>query len=509
MIALSLCKCNCCSFECVIVYFIIKQFTYGFNSNTWISNLGTLSVVLIMDRSWINLKDRASSEYFDGVANFIEIATNHLDEEERTRCPCSNCLNVNWNRLDVIERHLYKYGMSPTYKRWIFHGDTVDLSPFLRSNSRFLGATFSNVSECREENVNLRENIGVRDTMDDEMVEMIHDLHGPMFEECRRESNEQDESDKISGMFPEIEEELYPGCLKFTSFNFLVKLMHIKVLNRWSDKSFDMLLELLNEAFPNGVKLPVSYYEAKKRLRDLGMGYESIHVCKFDCALFWKDYASLDKCPHCGESRYRLNDRKGKQIPHKVLRYFPLKARLQRLFLSKHTAEDMRWHKDKRCETEGILRHPADAEGWKHFDEHPCFALDTQNVRLTLSSDGFNPFGNMSTSYSMWPVILIPYNLPPWKCMKAPFTFLSLLILGSRSPGKEIDIYLQPLIDELNELWVDGIQTYDSFSASFFQLRAALLWTINDFPAYGDLSGWRTKGYKACRFAMLIQAQWD
>ena len=79
MIALSLCKCNCCSFECVIVYFIIKQFTYGFNSNTWISNLGTLSVVLIMDRSWINLKDRASSEYFDGVANFIKIAINQSD----------------------------------------------------------------------------------------------------------------------------------------------------------------------------------------------------------------------------------------------------------------------------------------------------------------------------------------------------------------------------------------------------------------------------------------------
>ncbi|TYK13570.1 Ulp1-like peptidase [Cucumis melo var. makuwa] len=94
----------------------------------------------------------------------------------------------------------------------------------------------------------------------------------------------------------------------------------------------------------------------------------------------------------------------------------------------------------------------------------------------------------------MWPIILIPYNLPPWKCMKAPFTFLSLLIPSPRSPGKEIDIYLQPLIDELNELWVDGIQTYDSFNASFFQLRAALLWTINDFPAYDDLSGWRKKG---------------
>ncbi|XP_022154246.1 uncharacterized protein LOC111021544 [Momordica charantia] len=145
----------------------------------------------------------------------------------------------------------------------------------------------------------------------------------------------------------------------------------------------------------------------------------------------------------------------------------------------------MRWHKDKRCETEGILRHPADAE-------------DARNVRLTLSSDGFNPFGNMSLSYSMWSVMLIPYNLPPWKCMKESSIFLSLLIPGPRSPGTEIDVYLQPLIDELNELWVNGIRTYDSFNGSFFQLHAALLWTINDFPAYGDLSGWRTKRYKAC-----------
>ncbi|XP_035547426.1 uncharacterized protein LOC118348940 [Juglans regia] len=31
-----------------------------------------------------------------------------------------------------------------------------------------------------------------------------------------------------------------------------------------------------------------------------------------------------------------------------------------------------------------------------------------------------------------------------------------------------------------------------------FMLHAALLWTINDFPAYGNLSGWSTKGKLAC-----------
>ena len=36
--------------------------------------------------------------------------------------------------------------------------------------------------------------------------------------------------------------------------------------------------------------------------------------------------------------------------------------------MSRHTASDMRWHKDKRVETEGILRHPADSKDWKDFD---------------------------------------------------------------------------------------------------------------------------------------------
>ena len=71
---------------------------------------------------------------------------------------------------------------------------------------------------------------------------------------------------------------------------------------------------------------------------------------------------------------------------------------------------------------------------------------------LGLASDGFNPFGNMSISYNMWPVVLIPYNLPPWMCMKKTFFMLSLLIPGPTTPGNDIDIYLQSLIDELNDL---------------------------------------------------------
>ncbi|KAI5317271.1 hypothetical protein L3X38_036978 [Prunus dulcis] len=39
---------------------------------------------------------------------------------------------------------------------------------------------------------------------------------------------------------------------------------------------------------------------------------------------------------------------------------------------------------------------------------------------------------------------------------------------------------------------------YDAHNGEYFTLRAALMWTINDFPAYGNLSGCVVKGYKAC-----------
>ncbi|KAK1427928.1 hypothetical protein QVD17_16680 [Tagetes erecta] len=126
------------------------------------------------------------------------------------------------------------------------------------------------------------------------------------------------------------------------------------------------------------------------------------------------------------------------------------------------------------------------------------FAKDPRNVRLGLASDGFNPFGAMSLSYSMWPVVLIPYNMPPWKSMVDSSFMLALLIPGRDSPGKDIDVFLRPLIDELKLLWHKGVETYDCESKQRFNMRAALLWTINDFPAYGYLSGWSTSGYKAC-----------
>jgi hypothetical protein len=63
---------------------------------------------------------------------------------------------------------------------------------------------------------------------------------------------------------------------------------------------------------------------------------------------------------------------------------------------------------------ENVMSRPTDGEAWKYFDsKEKSFASDPRNLRLPLATDGFNPFGNMSTQYSMWPVLLTPLNLPP------------------------------------------------------------------------------------------------
>ena len=51
---------------------------------------------------------------------------------------------------------------------------------------------------------------------------------------------------------------------------------------------------------------------------------------------------------------------------------------------------------------------------------------------------------------------------------------LSLLILGPHQPGKNIDVYLSPLVDGLKTLWEKGVETYDAHLHKVFTLKAIL-----------------------------------
>ena len=61
---------------------------------------------------------------------------------------------------------------------------------------------------------------------------------------------------------------------------------------------------------------------------------------------------------------------------------------------------------------------------------------------------------------------------------------------GPSNPKHKIDVFLQPIVAELEQLWEEGVVTYDISLKQNFHLRAALIWKISDFLAYAMLSGW-------------------
>ncbi|KAL0324682.1 UNVERIFIED_CONTAM: hypothetical protein Scaly_2435300 [Sesamum calycinum] len=162
----------------------------------------------------------------------------------------------------------------------------------------------------------------------------------------------------------------------------------------------------------------------------------------------------------------------------------------------------MTWHAIHQTE-EGSMCHPSDAETWKHFDRmYPDFAEEPRNVRLGLCADNFVPHGQYSRNYSCWSVIITPYIFPPGMCMSSDYIFLTVVIPSPSNMKHLIDVYLEPLIEELLKLWHVGVRTYDHVTDNAFITPAMWMWTVNDLPAYGMASRWSTAGVMGCPVCM-------
>ena len=416
-----------------------------------------------MDKSWIGLS-RGDPRYLDGIRNFCNFASEHCkfpkNVKKLFKCPCQTCL-LQWQRLSLedMHTHLRWNGFMSGYTTWIEHGESLDIPSLYDRRQQIFEQTASCSTDVPPGDMDAtaailydafpfldRFNLGEDgDGMNDAFVD---DDLDPIAK---------DAYEKYNRLLLEAQTPLYDGS-KETVLTTILKAVKMKMHNRWSDKSFDDNCDFIRSLLPLGNKYPETYRAVRKVLKNMGLGYEIIHACEHGCMLFYQDDAGLDKCRICKESRWKFSE-DGTKVAKKVVRYFPLTPRLQRLYMSPHTAKEMRWH-GERIEDPEVLRHPADGEAWKEFNKSfPEFSSDIRNVRLGLATDGFNPFGVTGLSHSSWPIVAVPYNLPPSMCMKKEFNILVMLISGPKSPGKCLNVFMRPLIDELKMLWSTGIQT--------------------------------------------------
>ncbi|XP_019241074.1 PREDICTED: uncharacterized protein LOC109221072 [Nicotiana attenuata] len=351
---------------------------------------------ILRNKRWMYF-DRVSKEYLDGVEDFLNHAFSEKQDGGKIACPCTECVLLHQVNRATAYDHLVVNGIIPSYDTWSCHGESLKGSNNAGANNR---------SQSTQRGDDMRGMIhdafaGITQFMDTDVSE-LGGIEQVLQENTAHPFGNQPhlEVDKFERLMKEANEELYPGCKKFSKLSCLLHLY--QCMFKWSNESFNSFLGLLKDVLPEGEKLPPSFYETKKIVEGLGLKYEKIHACPNDCMLFRKEFdnKNVNESKVCEASRWKNDARK---IPAKVL------------------------------------------------SKYPKFAGDPRNVHQGLASDGFNPFGTMRTVHK-----------------------------------------------ELNELWDNGIETCDASAKEIFQMRAALMWTINDFSAYGTLSRWCTYGRFAC-----------
>ncbi|XP_015649240.1 uncharacterized protein [Oryza sativa Japonica Group] len=360
-------------------------------------------------------------------------------------CPYADCKNeIAWDYDDAfkVKEHLVTRGFMDEYEIWTRHGEEQVDGP-------------KNVVPTQVEDM-VHDDGSVEDKND--LEEMLRHAEPEVLMGSARGLNNFEALQKAG---KEVLYDESKDCdSEFTTLRSVLELMRLKARHGWSNTSFDSLLELLQKMLPRPNSLPFSTYQAKKLIYPLSLGVENIHACVNHCVLYRKEYASLDECPTCGASRYKSNSNTGlepsdttegwqRKIPQLVMWYLPVKDRIKRIYSNPRDAELMRWHEEGR-KKDGMIRHPTDARQWINFDaQYRKFAKDPRNIRFALSTDGVNPFGDMSSSHNM------------------------------------------------ADLWKEGLKVWDEYLREYFTVKAIIFVTINNYPAMFSVSG-QIKGKTRC-----------
>ena len=216
--------------------------------------------------------------------------------------------------MDVkkIREHLLCDGFLRSYTTWTWHDELLNL-PCVSVSEEYMGSTIDDA---------------IHDEVHDDQLEgMICDVGAKSFAEAHG----------YGIMSSDAETLLNHGSTNFTRLSMVLRLMNLKAINGWTDKSFTKLLQLLKDILSKENALPNRNYEAKKILFPMDMEYKKIRVCPNDCILYKKDFEYLKSCSWCRLSRYKLKQKDDDTIekhepPMKVMWYLPIITRMKWLF---------------------------------------------------------------------------------------------------------------------------------------------------------------------------------
>lgn len=123
----------------------------------------------------------------------------------------------------------------------------------------------------------------------------------------------------------------------------------------------------------------------------------------------------------------------------------------------------------KTNSSDGFWRYPSDSTAWKHIDNVLELGNEeTVNIHTGLAIDGINPYKSLSTKWSTWAVTVFNYNLPV-ELITKPFHMMLALLIPGKKQVQDVDVFLEPLIDEYIEMWkgIEGVDVSRPIGKSF------------------------------------------
>jgi hypothetical protein len=433
-----------------------------------------------------------TDEWRDKTEQFVDNAFAIPARPAKVLCPCMKCRNIKRMTKDEMSKHLLKFGFTPNYDRWICHGEQPAKRVRKESQqSQPAGGFDAGFDACLDA------------FLDANAPENPNAEEGETPQEAETSEEPEQSTKKFYEAVFAAQKPLHPHT-EVTQLDAVARLMAFKCQSNLSRDKFDDLLVVIGSILPKGHILTKSFYESTKILKSLKMTYEKIDACPKGCMLFRKEHANDSYCIHCKSSRYfevKSGDgtKRQTEIPQKILRYLPFLPRLQRLFMTEETAQQMRWPLEGKRYKDKMI-HPSDGQAWQNFvKKYPLKAGNPRSVAVAISTDGFNPYGMSAATYSCWPVFVIPLNLPPGVVMRSENMFVSMIIPGPKYPGKNMSVYLEPLVDDLLVGWEDrGVRTYDAATKEHFDMFVWYHTSLHDLPARALFCGWCTHGKWPC-----------
>ena len=202
------------------------------------------------DRAWMytghpNQKEM-TDEWFIKTKGFVKAA--FANGQRKTWCPCVRCDNYAQKTEVEMDKHLQKWGFTPDYMVWRYHGESAE--------------------HTREEVVRRR-----TDEYGTGIEDMVQD-----FDDERNEDDEMEESAKAFYEMLESSKRPLHAHTELCQLDAIAQVMALKAQFNLGRECYDAIMTLFGQYLPKGHVMPANLYQSDKILKVLKMPYEQIHA---------------------------------------------------------------------------------------------------------------------------------------------------------------------------------------------------------------------------------------